>query len=251
MDIASLGSGSRGNGTLIRYGDACILVDCGFRYRDVLTRLALRGLTPEALHAIFVTHEHSDHASGVKALADKHRIPVYATRGTWIEIGGRSSTQHYELTGPVQVHALSIEPVTVPHDARQPVQFVISSPTHRFGLLSDLGSLSKTVLERFQQLDALALEFNHDVDMLAEGPYPQFLKQRVGGNFGHLSNTQAMTLLQHTASSRLQSVIACHLSEQNNAEALVESALLEALDHLPTERRIATQEFGFDWMTLG
>lgn len=251
MEIASLGSGSRGNGTLVRHGDTCLLIDCGFRYSEAVKRLSLRGIDPETLSAVFITHEHSDHASGVKALAERHQIPVYATRGTWIEIGGRTSSEHHELTGSVQVQALQVQPVTVPHDARQPVQFVIESPTHRFGLLSDLGSLSKTVIERFQQLDGLSLEFNHDVDMLAEGPYPQFLKQRVGGDFGHLSNAQAATLLQHIASSRLQTVVACHLSEQNNAEALVEDALEHALDHLPAERMIATQAFGFDWMTLG
>lgn len=251
MEIASLGSGSRGNGTLIRQGSTCILIDCGFSYREAVKRLRQRSLTPDALSAIFVTHEHSDHATGVKALSDQHHIPVYATRGTWIEIGGRASDCHHELSQSIQLDQLHVEPVTVPHDARQPVQYVISSPTHRFGVLSDLGSISRTVVERFQHLDGLSLEFNHDVQMLADGPYPSFLKQRVGGDFGHLNNDQAIALLQHIASTRLQTVIACHLSAQNNAESLVEAALEQALEHFSTQRMIATQDFGFDWMRLG
>lgn len=251
MEIASLGSGSRGNGTLIRQGSTCILIDCGFSYRDAIKRLHQRSLAPEALSAIFVTHEHSDHATGVKALSEQHQIPVYATRGTWIEIGGRASDLHHELTQSTQLNELHIEPVTVPHDARQPVQYVISSLTHRFGVLSDLGSVSKTVIECFQNLDGLSLEFNHDLQMLADGPYPSFLKQRVGSDFGHLNNGQAMALLQQIASTRLQTVIACHLSAQNNAEALVEAALEQALEPFSTQRMIATQDFGFDWMRLG
>jgi len=251
VEIASLGSGSRGNGTLIRNGTECILIDCGFHYKEALKRFAARKILPDDICAIFVTHEHSDHATGVKALSAHHAIPVYATRGTWLEMGGRSSAQHFELTDRITLETLTIEPVTVPHDARQPVQYVISTDAFRFGVLSDLGSISKTVRERYQDLDGLSLEFNHDLDMLQNGAYPSFLKQRVGGNYGHLNNWQATELLKEVASTRLKTVIACHLSAQNNAEPLVKAALDQALGKLPTRRFIATQDDGFDWMTLG
>lgn len=251
MRFASLGSGSRGNGTVVQHRETHVLMDCGFGYQDSLSRLKRLGLEPEMLDAIVVTHEHSDHWSGVQALASRHGIPVYASRGTWIEVGAHRIADAREVRGEFRIKDLQISPVTVPHDAREPIQCVFSADAERLGILSDLGSVSAQVLDAFRELDALSVEFNHDWDLLHEGPYPAFLKRRVGGDFGHLNNAQAQALIEQIADSRLHTVVACHISETNNEVRLVEAALEAALKGSQAERLVASQANGMDWVTVG
>lgn len=251
MRFASLGSGSRGNGTVISHHDTHVLLDCGFGYRDAVTRLARLGLEPDALAAIVVTHEHSDHWGGVAALASKHDLPVYASRGTWIEVRGHNLSHAVEMRGAFQVGDISVQPVTVPHDAREPVQCVFESDGQRLGVLSDLGSVSQAVVAAFKELDALSVEFNHDHEMLWAGPYPEFLKTRVGSDYGHLNNAQAAQLVQAVQDPRLHTVVACHVSETNNTPELVRDALDQALNGSTIERIVASQADGLDWMNVG
>ncbi len=251
MRFASLGSGSRGNGTVISADDTHLLLDCGFGYQETVKRLARLGLDPDMLSAVVVTHEHSDHWGGVESLASRHGIPVYATRGTWIEVAGHRLSQTHEVRGAFEVGSLSVTPVTVPHDAREPIQCVFEASGKRLGVLSDLGSVSAHVLSAFAELDALSVEFNHDWTLLHEGPYPSFLKKRVGGDFGHLNNEQARDLVAAVASERLQTVVACHVSETNNEVSRVEAALEQALAGHNAERRVASQSEGMEWITVG
>ena len=251
MRFASLGSGSRGNGTLVTHADTQVLVDCGFGYQDSLNRLKRLGVDPDAIDAIVVTHEHSDHWSGVQGLASRHQIPVYASRGTWIEVGEHRIPDTIEVRGAFQVKALQINPVTVPHDAREPFQCVFQADGQRLGILSDLGSVSPHVLKAFRELDVLSVEFNHDWNLLQQGPYPAFLKRRVGGDFGHLNNAQAQALVERVADARLHTVVACHVSDTNNEVPLVEAALDAALKGSKAERWVASQTEGMDWITVG
>ena len=251
MRFASLGSGSRGNGSVVASQSTTLLVDCGFSYKEAVLRLKRLGLEPDDLTAIVVTHEHSDHVGGVEALANKHSIPVYASRGTWIEVGEESFSNSIYINDLFSIGDIEVSPITVPHDAREPLQFVFSCNGLRLGILSDLGSVSQRVIEGFQDLDAISVEFNHDVELLHQGPYPAFLKTRVGGDFGHLNNGQAAELLKRIASDRLKTVVACHISETNNDTSRVEQALDGALENQNIRRLIASQSDGFHWIEIG
>ena len=251
MRFASLGSGSRGNGSIVASQTTAVLVDCGFSYKEALTRLKRLGLDPDDLDGILVTHEHSDHVSGVEALSTKHGIPVYASRGTWIEVGAANFNKSIYINDLFSIGDIDIMPVTVPHDAREPLQFVFSCHGVRLGILSDLGSISQRVVEGYRDLDAISVEFNHDVELLHQGPYPAFLKTRVGGDFGHLNNGQAAELLKRITGDRLKTVVACHISETNNDTSRVEQALDSALENQNIRRLIASQSDGFDWIEIG
>ena len=251
MRFASLGSGSRGNGSIIASQTTVVLVDCGFQYKEALRRLKRLSLDPEELDGILVTHEHSDHVSGVEALANKHSIPVYASRGTWIEIGINRFNKPFKISGQFSIGDIDISPVTVPHDAREPLQFVFHCEGTRLGILSDLGSVSLRVIEGYQDLDAILVEFNHDQELLEKGPYPVFLKTRISGDFGHLNNTQASEFLQRIVTDRLKTVVACHVSETNNDTSRVKLALDNVLEHQDVQRLIASQSDGFTWIEIG
>tara|TARA_B100001093_G_scaffold343435_1_gene328166 strand:+ start:162 stop:923 length:762 start_codon:yes stop_codon:yes gene_type:complete len=248
--FASLGSGSKGNCSVIATDSTFVLLDCGFSYKDVMARMKRLGIEPDALAAIIVSHEHSDHVSGVEALSTRHAIPVYASRGTWIEIdAGKYEFTNY-IDGLFTVGDLNITPITVPHDAREPLQFVFSCSEERLGILSDLGSLSDRILHAFIELDAISIEFNHDISLLQQGPYPSYLKARISGDFGHLNNEQATKLIELIASDRLNTVVACHISEINNKVTLVEKALESVLKDREIEYLVASQSDGFNWISV-
>jgi len=149
------------------------------------------------------------------------------------------------------IRDIEIIPVTVPHDAREPLQFVFSCQGIRLGILSDLGSISQGVIDGYQDLDAISVEFNHDKEMLNTGPYPNSLKSRIGGDFGHLNNRQAAEFLRRIWSDRLQTVVACHISETNNDSSRVRRALDSVLEHQNVHSLIASQLDGFNWIQIG
>jgi phosphoribosyl 1,2-cyclic phosphodiesterase len=250
--FASLGSGSRGNATLIQSGDTTIMVDCGFSATETELRLQRHGVEPVSLAAILVTHEHSDHASGVMRFASRHRIPVRCTAGTrqaCMKLGFESA-EPFDSQAKLVIGAIEVTPVTVPHDAREPVQFLFDGGAHRFGLLTDVGSLTPHIKRMFSGCAALLLECNHDRDMLEDGPYPPSLKQRVGGPLGHLSNDQAAELLRALDKQWLQHLVAAHLSEKNNTPELARTALAEAMDCDPEWIGVADQEMGLNWREM-
>ena len=254
MRFASLGSGSRGNALIVEAGATCLLLDCGFGPREIAFKLNRLGLSPDVLSGILVTHEHSDHVAGAFKLATHHRLAVWMTHGTLTaSSGGRGETPRVELIDghqSFQIGDLEIHPFPVPHDAREPVQFVFSDGRHRLGVVTDLGSTTPHVERMLTGCDALVLECNHDAGMLQRGGYPPHLKRRIAGRFGHLDNVAAAALLAALDTSRLQHLIAAHLSQQNNTPSLARTALAGALGCGEDWVGVAEQDDGFDWRTL-
>jgi len=251
MRFASLGSGSKGNATLVQAEDTLLMIDCGFSIRETKRRLEILGLDPQQLTAILVTHEHSDHSSGVSALSRKYSIPVYLTHGT--RVSGRCENcykpQHVDLHEGFRIACIEVMPVAVPHDAKEPCQYRFSYRGKSLGVLTDLGSITPHVVDSYRGCDALVLEFNHDRKMLQAGVYPHHLKRRVGGDWGHLNNTQAAELLGKIEAEGLRHLVVAHISENNNHREHAERALLEVLPSL--ERVVwADQACGFDWLSL-
>jgi len=252
--FASIGSGSEGNGLVVEAGATRVLIDCGFGVRDTAARLARAAVAPETLNAIIVTHEHSDHVGGVAAFAARHRIPVWLTFGTLSAASGRLNGMErvlgFDSHDVFVIGDLEIRPFPVPHDAREPVQFVLSDGEFRLGVLTDLGTSTPHVEASLSGCDALVLECNHDIDLLAGSDYPASLKQRIAGRLGHLDNQGAAALLGAIDTSKLQHIVAAHLSRQNNTPDLARAALSGALGCTPDWIGIADQAQGFDWRAL-
>ena len=252
MRFASLGSGSKGNSTVVESDTACVMVDCGFGLRNACTRLERIGKSPEDLTAIIVTHEHSDHWKGIGALSAKYNIPVYLSAGSLKakEIqSGEALFNCIDSHKDFYVGDVCIKPVPVPHDAREPIQYILSNGKVQLGILTDLGHFTPHVVSSYSKCDALLLECNYDEDMLLDGPYPRFLKDRVSGMYGHLSNRQAADLLLALDLSRLKTLVIGHISAKNNDVSLVKAAI-EPLCGEDIVLSFADQESGSPWMEI-
>jgi phosphoribosyl 1,2-cyclic phosphodiesterase len=254
MRFASLGSGSKGNALLIEADGTCILLDCGFGLSDVAARLYRLGLEASDLDAIIVTHEHEDHGGGVARLAFRHELPVYLTHGTLSAMGadGCAIPEKVLIDSHVSfaIGAIEVAPYPVPHDAREPVQFVLGDGSVRLGVLTDTGWPTPHIAQALSGVNALVLECNHDLDMLVNGPYPARLKERIAGRLGHLANAASADLVRAMDCTRLQHVIAAHLSEKNNTPDLARAALAGALNCELDWIGVATQEEGFGWREI-
>ncbi len=254
MRFASLGSGSRGNATLVQHQDTTLLIDCGFSRKQLEPRLQRMGVALKDLDAVLVTHEHGDHAGGVVTVARAAGVSVWATQGTAraarLDQLPSSQLKLFHAHEAFAVGALQVRPYAVPHDAREPSQFVFSDGQTQLGLLTDVGEVTPHIVEVLQDCDALMLEANHDEVMLESGPYPPALKRRVGGRLGHLSNRQSADLLQRLDCSRLQHLVAMHLSEKNNQPQLAQEALAAVLSCPASELDCADQDLGFDWRSM-
>jgi phosphoribosyl 1,2-cyclic phosphodiesterase len=251
--FACLGSGSQGNAHLIETQYVRVLVDCGFAAREIERRLDLLQVEPTSLDAILITHEHSDHIRGLKVLGRRYRLPVWMTFGTHIGSGCRELPQLHLIDNQSRrfsIGDLIITPYTVPHDAREPCQFVFASNQARLGLLTDTGHITPHVLEHLENCDSLILEFNHDLEMLAAGPYPPRLQARVGGRHGHLNNHQSVELLSRLETARLQHLVAAHLSEKNNSPERVRTTLYDRQPLLQDRLSFATQFQPSSWYEL-
>ena len=251
MRFASLGSGSRGNATLVEENNTLLLVDNGFSLKETCKRLASHKTQPEDIDAILVTHEHGDHIAGVGRLARKYNIPIWLTEGTrraaektLCNIPQVNTFNHHQ---PFGIKALQIQPIAVPHDAKEPSQFVFSDGCHKLGLLTDTGSITPHIVSQLDQCDALILECNHDDQMLSNSPYPHHLKQRISGRLGHLGNHQAVELLNKIDTGKLKHLIAAHLSEENNTLDKVRTCLSSAMNCEKNWVIIADQKHGFVW----
>jgi len=256
MRFCSLGSGSEGNALLVECavgGRAVrLLVDCGFGLREFQRRLARLDLAPTDLDAILVTHEHGDHIGGAARLAGACGIALYMTEGTaragLATDAARALSRRIDSHAPFEIDGVRIEPVAVPHDAREPVQFVIDDGASRLGVLTDLGRQTPHVVRAMQHLDAIVLECNHDERMLEASDYPYPLKRRIAGDYGHLSNAAAARLLAAIDHGRLRTVVAAHLSRSNNRPELAREALASAWGDGPESIVVADQDHGIGWI---
>ena len=251
--FASLGSGSEGNGLLIQCGATVVLLDCGFSLAETTMRLERLGVAPQQLTALLVTHEHSDHIAGVARLARRYDLPVYASFGTLAAVRDQlADAQLHAIAGdvPFDLEALTIEPFAVPHDAREPLQFVVGNGVHRLGVLTDVGCATPHIEAMLKTCDGLFLETNYDPLMLQQGPYPPQLKARVSGRYGHLSNGASAELLSRLDHSRLQCVVAAHVSKKNNTPQLAQAALARVLGCAPEEVVVADQGEGLGWLEI-
>ncbi len=237
-------------------GSTRVLIDCGLSLRDTERRLARLGLEPSGISAILITHEHGDHASGAFGFAAAHRTAIYLTHGTLTALQAEGSVTDAMRINDVHaketfsVDGIEVRPFTVPHDAREPVQYVLSDGNARLGVLTDIGVSTPHVEETLSGLDALVLECNYDRDLLWGGSYPRWLKERIGGPFGHLDNRDSGRLLGALERSKLKHVIGAHLSQQNNRPELARAALAGAMGCEAGWIGIATQEEGFGWREI-
>ena len=253
MRFASLGSGSRGNATLVEADGTRLLLDCGFSVKALEQRLDRLGVDCESIDAVLVTHEHQDHIRGVGALARRYSMPVWMTHGT--HKAGRCGeiptlNLFHAHDTHIEIGSVRVEPFPVPHDAREPVQMVFRSADLQVGVLTDLGMITPHVTSKMAGCDALLLECNHDPGMLSRGPYPPALQRRVGGSYGHLSNLQAASLLSALDHGRLRHLVAAHLSEKNNTPELARDTLLEAVPSVDDRLSVLLQDQGSDWFEL-
>lgn len=251
MRFASLGSGSKGNGTLVEWQDQLLLVDCGFTVKETERRLAALDRQVKDITAILVTHEHGDHIKGVPPLARKYRLPVYMTPGTFRsrDLGALPQLHFIEGYQSFTLGGIEVQPVAVPHDAREPAQFIFTAAGKRLGILTDIGNISAHVEAQFGECDALLLEANHDSHMLATGSYPHSLKRRVGGPWGHLNNDQAAAFLGRANRQRLQTLVVGHISQQNNCPEKARAVLSDMLEGLE-QVVFACQDEGFGWLKI-
>jgi phosphoribosyl 1,2-cyclic phosphodiesterase len=255
----SLGSGSSGNATLVEATSGItttrLLIDAGFSLRELETRLARAGLESSDLDAIFVTHEHGDHVGCAIALAARHELPLWMSRGTWRAIGEAEAPSGLRFARDdeaIAVGDIELLPFTVAHDAAEPLQLRCNDGSVHLVVLTDLGSITTHMIERVDGCDAIVLECNHDAALLANSRYPASLKARIGGRFGHLSNEVAVEILARCMSGRLRHVVAAHLSRENNRPDLARAALGARWGGTGGgDIVVAGPDDGFDWLQIG
>lgn len=227
--ITSLNSGSNGNCYYVGNEHEAVLIDAGLSCRQTETRLHRLGLSIQRVKAIFISHEHSDHISGVTQLARKYQLPVYITTRTLkqsripTDLFPTLSFRGYE---PVRIGELSITAFPKAHDACDPHSFLVAGQGVRIGVFTDIGAPCQHLIDHFSQCHAVFLEANYDEQMLEQGRYPFFLKQRISGGNGHLSNQQALDLYKAHKPAYMSHVLLSHLSKENNCPDRVRNLFL-------------------------
>ena len=260
MKVWVLASGSAANALVIASGDACLLIDCGLGPRTLATRLRAFGIAPERVCGVAITHEHSDHIHGLKKACDKWRWPVLTSAGTHAALSGMGvrgssagGTRCVVLPRAQTVahEAFDVTGIPIAHDAADPMAIVVTCRASgaRIAVATDIGELSTTVLQAFGKVDALILESNHDLAMLASGPYPAFLKQRIAARTGHLSNADCASTLATLAHKGLSHVVLAHLSEVNNTPDVARGSATMALRRAGWRGKLAVA--GPDGLTSG
>ena len=246
--ITNLGSGSSGNATVIHTPEGAILVDAGFSCRELLSRLASVSVAPETIKAVLISHEHSDHTKGCRVFSDTYRIPCCSTSITCRALAdaGRIGERKilFSPGTPFPLAGITVEPFTVPHDARDTVAFNFLCNGCKISIATDLGHVNNLTVSRLSDCDALLLESNHDLKMLADSSRPLHLKRRIMSRHGHLSNEDAMRSLETLLSEKTRYLLFGHLSSECNDRNLVEAMAEERLDVLKRHDisfRIASQ----------
>jgi phosphoribosyl 1,2-cyclic phosphodiesterase len=224
--VASLNSGSNGNCYYIGNDREAVLVDAGIPCRETEKRMRRLGLSLAAVKGIFISHEHDDHIRGLEVLSKRYQLPVYITAAT--QQNSRLSLEAHLARPflphePVTAGALTVTAFPKSHDACDPYSFVVSSPTVRVGIFTDLGVVCEQLIRHFRQCHAAFLESNYDELLLEQGRYPHFLKNRIRGGLGHLSNRQALELFVRHRPSYMSHLFPAHLSRDNNRPELVQA----------------------------
>ncbi|MDG2315390.1 MAG: MBL fold metallo-hydrolase [Gammaproteobacteria bacterium] len=252
LRFASLGSGSRGNAVLVESNSTLLMVDCGLTVRAVEKRLQALGRDPNDVEALLVTHEHSDHIKGVPPFVSRYGTSVWMTHGTAATSAAERITNAnvFNCDQMFKIGTFEVQPFPVPHDARDPVQFVFQADGRKLGILTDTGHITPHITQCLANCDALALECNHDIDTLKKSVYPERLKARIASSLGHLNNGQAAELLDAVGHKDLQWVMALHLSGQNNSFDLVNEALAKKLAQPTQFLHVATQDKPSEWIEI-
>ena len=250
VKLTILGSGSSGNCAYVETADVRILVDAGFSPRQIRQRLASIGRTPENLTAILITHEHSDHINGLAGIAQKLDIPVYCNRATKDEmehiLEAHFDCRLFDTGASFEIADILVETFSIPHDAQDPVGFLLRTAAGNIGFATDLGHFTRLVGERVRHANVLVLESNHDVKMLQDCPRrPWSLKQRILGRHGHLSNNAAAEAVAQIMTSELRHLYLAHLSRECNKPELAQHVMAEQLHHIGAthvQLRLAAQD---------
>jgi phosphoribosyl 1,2-cyclic phosphodiesterase len=253
MRLAVLASGSKGNALLVEHSGTRLLVDCGLSPKRLRKRLKEVGRELADLHGIVLTHSHGDHASGAARVAGPFRLRVYATRATRDATARRGGLPNFVPVDPgvdFELGSISLKAFDVPHDAAGAVGYVLEADGERLGICTDIGHPTTEAALALRGLDALYLEFNHDKRMLQEGPYTPFLKRRVAGDLGHLSNEQAAELLERAYTPRLKQVLLAHLSEVNNTPSLAIKAAKRVLRGTGVRLQVAPQHHSLSFIDV-
>lgn len=246
LHICLLASGSRGNAVFISDGKTSVLFDAGLSGAELQRRMEIRGIRPDALDAIVLSHEHTDHLQAVGVLSRRFRLPVYLNKKTLKAAARRLGALHesvlFECGGPFRIDSLRVHPFSISHDAADPAGFTIQQNGKKIGLATDLGVPTAMVQHHLTGCHLLILEANHDMSMLQDGPYPWHLKQRIKSRTGHLSNDASKTLLKSLVHDGLTHVILAHLSETNNAPEIALRCVGDALTQSRAKLAVATQD---------
>jgi phosphoribosyl 1,2-cyclic phosphodiesterase len=250
LRFCALGSGSRGNALLVEHEETLIMIDCGLPLKTLVARLEAVGRSIDDIDALLITHEHGDHSRGIRPFTRARVVPVWATPGTAQAVDAIGDYERVRCDRELTIGSIDVRPVPVPHDAREPCQFVFSAGGYRLGLLTDTGHATPVIREALRDCDALAIEFNHDRAMLLNGSYPEAVKARVDSRFGHLSNEQTVDLIADVAHGGLQWIMGLHLSEQNNTPERVRVTAARVTDTSGVELRLASQDEASPWLEV-
>lgn len=226
IQFASINSGSNGNCYYVGNNNEAVLVDVGINCREIEKRMKRLVLDVSKIKAIFITHEHTDHVRGLSVFARKYNLPVYISPGTLNKCHGdlgRVFTKPIQHEQEVSIGELVVVPFKKIHDAADPYSFTISNEGYTVGVITDIGMACENVVKHFKTCHAVFLEANYDVEMLNNGRYPYYLKQRIRGGEGHISNDEALELFQQHKSANLEFLILSHLSQENNSPDLVQN----------------------------
>ena len=245
LSVCMLASGSKGNAIFVSDGSTSILIDAGLSGIEIERRLKSKGLCPDDLDAILVSHEHADHIQGLGVFSRRFDLPVFINKKTCkaalSRIGNIQDIVNFESGISFLINGLTIHPFSISHDAEDPVGFTINRNNTKIGIATDLGIATSMVKEHLKNCSLLILEANHDTDMLINGPYPWELKQRIKNRTGHLSNEDSKNLLKEVQHDKLQHVILAHISEINNTPEKALNAVGSALINRNSRISVATQ----------
>ena len=237
LELCTLASGSSGNCLLVSSGDTHILVDAGISCRRITTALKAMGLDPKALSAVLVTHEHSDHIAGLATMTKQLAVPVYASRGTGMQLCYRipflEEVLHTFTPGErFSLGGVDVESFATPHDAAQSTGYALSAGGRKAAVVTDLGHVTAAVEAGIQGANLLVAEANHDIEWVQSGPYPDFLKDRILGDRGHLSNEAGAALVCSAVTKGASTIVLAHLSHENNTPERARQVVGDALSRM-------------------